>query len=90
MGLKKMLDEALGLGLESGVGAFTRTTSREGYELEGCDIVWESDAAVLVETKEEVRLWIPLSQVMKITRRKEAKASSVRMTAWIAKQKGLR
>lgn len=65
----------------------------EMFELTECNVVRESDAAVLVETKEGVKLWIPTSQVTKIVRVNgggEGFKSTVRMTAWIAKQKGLR
>jgi len=49
----------------------------------------ETDKAILVTVKDrEDPLWMPLSQVKKITRAGEGK-DSITVTAWIAKQKGL-
>lgn len=62
----------------------------EMYQLTECNVVKESDAAVLVETQAGGLKWIPLSQVTKITRAGGEFKSEVRMTAWIAKQKGFR
>ena len=65
----------------------------ECFTLENCEIVHETDAAIRVETGEDDGtdgIWIPLSQVEKIVRGRAGMFnSSVRMTAWIAKQKGL-
>lgn len=63
----------------------------EMFELTNCDIARETDAAILVKTNEHPDgIWIPHSQVEKIEHSDQKRATKVRMTAWIAKKKGLR
>lgn len=65
-------------------------SSRESYELEDCEIEAETSKAILVSTEEHPDgIWLPLSQIDKITRSLNKRCSKVRMTAWIAKEKGL-
>lgn len=67
------------------------TRASEMFELTDCDVVAETEKAIKVTTDEhEDGVWLPLSQVDKITRATAERSSVVRMTAWIAKMKGLR
>jgi len=60
----------------------------ELYEL-SCEIKAETDKAVLLlDYATGKELWVPLSQVDRLTRYPDGTAV-VFMTAWIAKQKGL-
>jgi hypothetical protein len=58
-------------------------------EVKNIDIVRETNAAVQIRTKTGYELWIPFSQVHKLTRSPTAGMSSVCMETWIAKKKGL-
>lgn len=68
-------------------------SSQEMYELAECEVLNETGSAALIATRANPDgVWIPFSQINKITKRFPADryTSSVRMTAWIAKKKGLR
>lgn len=60
------------------------------FEME-CEFKRETDAAILiVDPTTEEEHWIPLSQVNKIVRNAEDKRfGTIRMSEWIAQQKGL-
>jgi hypothetical protein len=58
--------------------------------LSGVTLGRETENAVLVTVKDQKDpIWMPLSQVTKITKAGGAMADSITVTAWIAKQKGL-
>jgi hypothetical protein len=62
----------------------------ESYHTEGgIEFRGETDAAVQIVTSEGEILWIPLSQVKSMERGLRAEDSSITMTLWIAKKKGL-
>ena len=58
--------------------------------LTGITFVRETDAAVLIETEDTVEpVWIPLSQVEKMVKSKNPQGSSITLSTWIARKKGL-
>ena len=60
------------------------------FTLDGCQIVRETDNAVLVECEETGQTaWIPISQIDSITRSPNKFCDSVTMSYWIAVEKGL-
>ena len=70
-------------------GEFVRGAAEPDVTLQGVTLGRETEKAVLITVKDrEDPLWMPLSQVKKITRAGEGK-DSITVTAWIAKQKGL-
>lgn len=60
----------------------------ELYTLADVSFKRETAAAILVETLAGDEVWIPLSQVRSIARRKNG-TGDITMTVWIAKAKGL-
>lgn len=70
-----------------------RRQSEEKYEL-ACEFIHESPGAVLItDFATGERIWIPLSQVHKMTKRppddKGRVMGAIVMSAWVAKKKGL-
>lgn len=61
---------------------------KEKFTWTDCDIVHETDNAVLVK-KGEDEIWFPFTHVERIVRSKEAGKSQIVVTAWVAKKKGL-
>lgn len=59
----------------------------ETFTLKGCIAKHETDAAILVVTEDEEH-WIPFSQIEEIIRY-PGNVADIRMTMWIARQKGL-
>jgi hypothetical protein len=58
-------------------------------EIKNIDILRETNAAVLIRTKDKNEMWIPFSQVYKLTHSPKQGESSITMECWIAKKKGL-
>ena len=55
-----------------------------------CKIIYETEKAILIQIDDE-KYWIPLSQVFELHKVDEGlgEGSYVRMTEWIAREKGL-
>ena len=52
-------------------------------------LIRETDEAILIDSDElSEQIWIPLSQVDRITRQPKSNAVEVTMTDWIAEKKG--
>lgn len=63
---------------------------QELYTLRDAKIAKETDAAILViEPATGEQIWIPLSQVDRISRKPNSDEADISMTIWIAKKKGL-
>lgn len=63
----------------------------EEFDLDNCQIVAEGPSSILIQIAAGVKaIWIPLSQISRVVRSSTPFTSKIRMTAWIAKQKGLR
>lgn len=61
---------------------------RELYTLTGAALLHETDDAILIEVDDE-QMWIPFSQIERITRYPKSSACDIVMAAWLAKKKGL-
>lgn len=68
-------------------GAYVRGGS-EKVTIEGVTIGRETDKAVLV-TIEGKEVWIPISQIVSMTRTKTEGGDTIVVSEWIAKTKGL-
>lgn len=57
--------------------------------LDGITLGRETEKAVLVTMKDGQDMWMPLSQVRRMTKTKREGEDSMVISAWIAKEKGL-
>lgn len=74
-----------------------RSRDEEMYELEGAIVKRNTLRAILIVTPDGEELWLPKSQINRTTRGERDVEPlegdppiTIRMTAWIAKEKGLR
>lgn len=62
--------------------------SQELYEAKAVEEMADTGAALLIRVDGE-QVWIPYSQIEKVTRYPGSKKVDVLMTAWIAQKRGL-
>lgn len=57
--------------------------------LTGCTIGRDTEKAVLVDVPEKGEMWMPLSQIRRMTRTTSKGQDTLVISAWIAREKGL-
>lgn len=61
---------------------------KELYTLTGAALLHETDSAILIEVDDE-QIWLPFSQIERITRYPNGAVCDIVMSAWIARAKNL-
>jgi len=61
----------------------------EVFDITGCTILAETDAAIRIALEDGECIWLPLSQVEAIHRTKVQGEDWLTVTRWIAEKKGL-